>query len=155
MNLEAVAAEAEWLHVGTLSAMEAEYVSRMSSLEDELRSIAVTGHAACQVAYAQPRGPASPSEVASQLRGIPRHLEEIAQYGLSTGAHMALETIGTIYTDLNISSIKGKPIDTDPLVYSQIQQQAIEPSKAIIRDVDPSMVVQGSMPDSSEDSGSA
>ena len=61
-------------------------------------------------------------EVASQLRGIPSRLEEIAQYGLSTGAHMALVTVGTIYTDLNISSIQGKPIDTDPLVYSQIKQ---------------------------------
>ena len=68
---------------------------------------------------------------------------------------MALVTIGTIYTDLNISSIGGKPSDMDPLVYSRIQQQAIEPSEAIIRDVDPSMIVQGSMPDSSEDSGGA
>jgi hypothetical protein len=30
---------------------------------------------------------------------------------------MALVTIGTIYTDLNIGSIRGKPIDMDPLVY--------------------------------------
>ena len=68
---------------------------------------------------------------------------------------MALVTIKTIYTNLNIGSIRGKPIDTDPLVYSQIQQQAIEPSKANIRDVDLSMIVQGSMPDSSEDSDGA
>jgi hypothetical protein len=117
-NLEAMATEADRLHAGTLSAMEAKYVSRMSTLEDKLRSIVVAGHAACQAACAQPRGPASSSEVASQLRGIPRHLEEIAQYGLSTGAHMALVTIRTIYTKLNIGSIRGKPIDTDPLVYS-------------------------------------
>jgi hypothetical protein len=52
------------------------------------------------------------------LRGILRRLEEIAQYGLSTRAHMALVTIRTIYTDLNIDSIRGKPVDTDPLVYS-------------------------------------
>jgi hypothetical protein len=49
---------------------------------------------------------------------------------------MALVTIGIIYTDLNLSSIRGKPVDTGPLLYSQIQQQAIEPSEAIIRDVD-------------------
>ena len=62
---------------------------------------------------------------------------------------MALVTVGTIYTDLNISSIRGKPIDTDPLLYNRIQQQAIEPSEAIIHDVHPSMIVQGSMPNSS------
>ena len=60
------------------------------------------------------------SVVASLLRGIPRRLEEVAQYGLSTRAHMALVTIGTIYTSLNIGSIRGKPVDMDPLVYSQI-----------------------------------
>ena len=95
------------------------------------------------------------SEMASKLRGILGCLEEIAQYGLSTGAHMALVTVGTIYTNLNIGFIRGKPVDTDPLLYSRIQQQAIEPAEAIIRDVDPSMIVQGSMPDSSEDLGSA
>ena len=31
-----MAAEAEQLHAGTLSAMEAKYVSQVSSLEDEL-----------------------------------------------------------------------------------------------------------------------
>jgi hypothetical protein len=36
---------------------------------------------------------------------------------------MVLVTIGTIYTDLNIDSIRGKPIDIDPLLYSRIQQQ--------------------------------
>ena len=97
-------------------------MSRVSSLEDELRSVVAASHAACQVAYAQPRGPASPSEVASQLRGIPRRLEEIAQYSLSNIVHMALVTVGTIYTDLNIGSIRGKPVDTDPLVYSRIHQ---------------------------------
>ena len=56
-------------------------------------------------------------EVTSQLRGIPRHLEEVAQYDLPTGAHMALVTVGTIYIDLNIGSIRGKPNDTDPLLY--------------------------------------
>ena len=68
---------------------------------------------------------------------------------------MALVTVGTINTDLNISSIRGKPVDIDPLLYWQIQQQAIEPFKAIIHDVDLSMIVQGIMPDSSEDSGGA
>jgi len=66
-----------------------------------------------------------------------------------------LVTVGTIYTDLNISSIRGKPVDMDPLLYSRIQQQAIEPTKAIVHDVDLSMIVQGSMPDSSEELGSA
>jgi hypothetical protein len=47
VNLEAVAAKAERLHAGTLSAMEAEYVSWMSSLEDELRSVVAAGRAAC------------------------------------------------------------------------------------------------------------
>jgi len=122
VNLEAMTAEAEWMHIGTLLAMEAKYVSRMSSLEDELRSVVVAGRAAYQAAYAQPEGPASSSEVASQLRGIPRHLEEVAQYGLSTGAHMALVIVGTIYADLNIGSIRGKPVDTDPLLYCWIQQ---------------------------------
>ena len=50
-NLEAMAAEADWIHTGTLSTMEVKYVSRMSSLEDELRSVVVSSHAACQVAY--------------------------------------------------------------------------------------------------------
>jgi hypothetical protein len=68
---------------------------------------------------------------------------------------VALVTIKTIYTDLDIGSIRGKPVDTGPLVYSQILEQAIEPSEAIIRDVDFSVIVQGSMPDSSEDSGGA
>ena len=63
VNLEVVATEA--LHVGTLSAMEAEYVSQMSSLEDELRSVVMTGCAACQVAYAQLTRSASSSKVAS------------------------------------------------------------------------------------------
>ena len=45
-NLEAMAAEVDRLHARTLSAIEAKYVSRMSSLEDELRSIVVAGHAA-------------------------------------------------------------------------------------------------------------
>ena len=66
---------------------------------------------------------------------------------------MALVTVEKIHTDLNISSIKGKPIDTDPLLYRKIQQQAIEPSKAIIRDVDPYVIGKGSVPNSSEDSG--
>jgi hypothetical protein len=54
---------------------------------------------------------------------------------------MALVIIGTINTDLSISSIRGKPVDTDPLLYSQIQQQALEPSEAIIRNVDLSVIV--------------
>ena len=49
---------------------------------------------------------------------------------------MALVTVRTIYTDLNISFIIGKPVDKDPLLYSQIQQHAIKPSEAIIYDVD-------------------
>ena len=35
-NLETMVAKAEQLHIGTLSAMEAKYVSQVSSLEDEL-----------------------------------------------------------------------------------------------------------------------
>ena len=58
-NLEAMATEADRLHIGTLSAMEVEYVSWMSSLEDELRSIVTAGCAASQVAYAHLGGPAS------------------------------------------------------------------------------------------------
>jgi hypothetical protein len=80
----------------------------------------MVGHAAYQAAYTQPGEHASSSEVASQLRGIPRCLEEVVQYGLSTGAHVALVTNKTIYTDLDIGSIRGKPVDTGPLVYSQI-----------------------------------
>ena len=72
-------------------------------------------------------------------------MEEVSQYGLSIGAHMALVTVGTIYTDLNIGSTRAKPVDTDPLLYSRIQQQAIEPSEAIIYDVDLSVIVQGSV----------
>jgi hypothetical protein len=64
-NLEVMVAEAEWLHAGTLSAMKAEYVSPMSSLEDELRSVVAAGSTACQAVYAQPRGPISSLEVAS------------------------------------------------------------------------------------------
>ena len=54
---------------------------------------------------------------------------------------MALVPVGTIYTDLNIGSIRGKSADTDPLLYRQIQQQAIEPFEAIIRDVDLFVIV--------------
>ena len=68
---------------------------------------------------------------------------------------MALVTIRTIYTDLNIGSLRGKSVDIDPLLYGQILQQAIEPSEAIIRDVDLSVIVQGSVPDSLEDLGRA
>jgi hypothetical protein len=99
-------------------AIQVKYVSQVSSLEDELRSVVTAGSTAYQVAYAQPGGPAFFTEVASQLRGIPRHLEEITLYGLSTRAHMVLVIVGIIYTDLNIGSIKGKPINTDPLLYS-------------------------------------
>jgi hypothetical protein len=100
--------------------MEAKYMSQVPSLKDELRSVVVASHAACQAAYAQLGWPTSSLEVASQLRRIPRCLEEIAQYGLSTGAHMALVTIETIYTDLNIGSIRWKLVNIDPLLYSQI-----------------------------------
>ena len=82
-------------------------------------------------------------------------MEEVSQYGLSIGAHMALVTVGTIYTDLNIGSTRAKPVDTDPLLYNRIQQLAIEPSKDIIHAMDLSVIVQGSVPDSSEDSGGA
>ena len=54
------------------------------------------------------------------MRGIPRRLEEIAHYGLSTRVHMALVIVGAIYTDLNIGSIRRKSVNTDPLLYSQI-----------------------------------
>jgi len=64
-NLEAVATEAEWLHAGTLLAMEAKYVSQVSSLEDEHRGVVTAGRAACQVAYAQLTRSASSSKVAS------------------------------------------------------------------------------------------
>jgi CO dehydrogenase/acetyl-CoA synthase delta subunit len=68
---------------------------------------------------------------------------------------MALVTIGTIYTNLNIGSIMGKPVDMDPLLYSRIQQEAIEPFEDIICDVDLSVIVQGSVPNSLEDSSGA
>ena len=45
-NLEAMDAEAERLHTKTLLAMEAEYVSRVSSLEGELQSVVAVGRAA-------------------------------------------------------------------------------------------------------------
>ena len=45
-NLEAVATEAELLHAGTRSAMEAKYVYQVPSLEDELRSAVAAGRAA-------------------------------------------------------------------------------------------------------------
>jgi hypothetical protein len=106
----------------------------------------MSGHVACKAAYAQLEGPSSLLEVASKLRWIPRHLKEIAQFSLSTRAHMALVIVGTIYTDLNISTIRGKTTDTDLLLYSQHQQQAIELSEAIIHEVDPSVIVQGSVP---------
>ena len=89
-------------------------------------------------------------EVASQLRGILRRLEEIAQFGLSIGEHMALVTIGTIYTDLDIGTIKRKPINTDPLLFSKPQRWAIEPAEALTSKVDPLMIVRDSMPDLSE-----
>jgi hypothetical protein len=65
VNLEAMATEVEWLHTGTLSTMEAKYMSRVSSLEDEVRSIVMAGRAACQVAYAESGGPVFLLEVAS------------------------------------------------------------------------------------------
>ena len=68
---------------------------------------------------------------------------------------MALMTVGTIYTDLNISTIRGKPTDTDLLLYNQHQQQAIEPSEAIIHEVDPLVIVRGSVPDLLKDSNEA
>jgi DNA topoisomerase IB len=51
-NLEAMAVKTDRLHAGTLLAMEAEYVSRVSSLEDEIKSVVMANHAACQAAYA-------------------------------------------------------------------------------------------------------
>jgi hypothetical protein len=64
-NLEAVAAKAKQLHVGTILAMEAKYVSQVSSLKDQLQSVVTAGCAAYQAAYAQLGGPTSSSEVAS------------------------------------------------------------------------------------------
>ena len=64
-NLVAVAAEAEWLHAGTLSTIEAKYMSWVSSLENKLRSIVAAGRATCQAAYVQLGGLASLLEVAS------------------------------------------------------------------------------------------
>jgi len=46
VNLQAMAVEVDRLHAGTLVIMDAKYVSWMSSLEDELRSIVVAGCAA-------------------------------------------------------------------------------------------------------------
>jgi len=73
-----VVAEVDRLHSRTLSAMEARYASQVSSLEDELQGVVTASRVDYQAAYAQLEGSASSSEVASQLRGIPRHLEEIA-----------------------------------------------------------------------------
>lgn len=42
-NLEVMAAKAELLHTRTLSNMQAKYVSHVSSLEDELRSVVAAG----------------------------------------------------------------------------------------------------------------
>ena len=50
-------------------------------------------------------------EVASQLKEIPKRLEEIAQHRwLSVGAHMVLLTVGAIYTDLDIWYYKGRSL---------------------------------------------
>ena len=59
---------------------------------------------------------------------------------------MALVAVGTIYTDLDIGTIKGKPVDTDPLLFRQLRQWAIEPSKVIIHQVDPSVIVRAICP---------
>jgi len=40
-------------------------VAQVPSSEDELQGVVVAGHAACQEAYAQPKGPTSSSEVVS------------------------------------------------------------------------------------------
>ena len=47
-----MAAEAERLHTRILSAMEAKYMSRMPSLEDELWSVVAAGHSTYQADYA-------------------------------------------------------------------------------------------------------
>lgn len=99
-SLEAAVAEAERVHTEAHSAIEAKYMSQVSSLGDELQGVVTAGHTACQAAFAQPEGPASASEVVSKLRGIPRHLEQIAPLVLSTEAHMVLVIVGMIYTDL-------------------------------------------------------
>ena len=67
-------------------------MSWVSSLEGELKSVVMAGCAACQAAYAQ-------------------------LGGLSSASEVALVTVGTIYTGLNISFIRGKPADIDPLLY--------------------------------------
>lgn len=38
---------------------------------------------------------------------------------------MALVTIGAIYTNLDVSTIRGKSANADPLLYRQLQQQAM------------------------------
>jgi hypothetical protein len=116
-SLEVQYVKADCRYAKVLSAMEDGYASQVSSLEDELKGVVTAGRAACQAAYAQPEGPSSVAEVVSQLGGIPKCLEKIAQYGLSTGAHMALVIVRTIYTNLDISTIKGKPTNTNPLLY--------------------------------------
>jgi hypothetical protein len=95
------------------------------------------------------------SEVASQLKEIPSHLEEVAQHELSTGAHMALVTVGVIYIGLDISTIMGKRADTDHLVVSTLQQWAMKPVEAIISKVDPSLIIKNSMLNLSEGSSDA
>lgn len=95
------------------------------------------------------------SEVASQLREISRHLEEVAQHELSTGAHMALVTVGAICIGLDISTIRGKHADTDRLVVSTLQQRAMKPAKALTSKVDPSVIIKNSMLHLSEGSSDA
>ena len=51
-NLKAMDAEADRLHTRALSTMKAKYASQVSSLEDELWSLVVASHVACQAAYA-------------------------------------------------------------------------------------------------------
>ena len=64
-NLEAVAAKLRSYTQRPFLAMEAKYVSRVSSLEGELESVVVASCPSCQVAYAQPGGPTFALEVAA------------------------------------------------------------------------------------------
>ena len=151
-GLEAAATNANRMHRETHTAMEEEFVAWASTLKSELHGVVAAGHAVCQAAYLQPEVSGSGTEVASQLVGILTGLEEIAQLGLSVGAQIALlVTVGAIYADLDIGSVRGKPPGVDPAVVEALCQRAVEPAETLIANVDLSVVIRDSLPDLSED----
>ena len=92
----------------------------------------------------------------SRLARVPARLEEVAQHALSVGVQIALAvTVGAMYTDLDIGSIRGKPADNDPSVLSDLHQRTVEPTEALTANVDPSVIIRDSMSDSSEGSSDA